>query len=468
MPGSKSESESPQAPKVSPKAAPRAAAMYMRHAEYRRVPLLSELVTAKSPRAARPSQPQMIRRSDWPRQSAVLHQGVGNPAHQTLVDCWAVEVAATCHWPVTAARAPYKHGQARPSTAKHAARKYCYSCHLPLPAFGGAVPASLKGIQYLVSQRPDLEMGPAHNGWLEPSQQVVGAVRRIATGCQYKVSATRLAVPSRALWPSSPSSDAHLAYLDLFVTLSSFGLTPRLQRSHALPGRCRHLSAYALVDLPPFARLLFIAPRRLAFDSSLVPSRLPSSASSTVLPQAADSALCRRASVCLALPRAGLDSLSPSPSNVVVNQHPGGTIVLGREIQPLRRNGRQPVGLLLLQLSVTLNTIRLAQGQGQGHSAGQPPSKPPQYAFSLLYRLVLHIMTGSALSKQECTVINIGAPDGPPRLISYLSSGQGFMWNPEIFLPSYVDCDYVPLENRRDPVHEIHLTDEEMKKMLPE
>ncbi|KAL7797329.1 hypothetical protein V8C37DRAFT_307394 [Trichoderma ceciliae] len=77
-------------------------------------------------------------------------------------------------------------------------------------------------------------------------------------------------------------------------------------------------------------------------------------------------------------------------------------------------------------------------------------------------------LISSALSKQECTVINIGAPDGPPRLISYLSSGQGFMWNPEIFLPSYVDCDYVPLENRRDPVHEIHLTDEEMKKMLPE
>lgn len=38
----------------------------------------------------------------------------------------------------------------------------------------------------------------------------------------------------------------------------------------------------------------------------------------------------------------------------------------------------------------------------------------------------------------------------------------------EIFLPSYVDCYYVPLENRRDPVHEIHLTDEEMKKMFPE
>ncbi|KAJ9148514.1 hypothetical protein NKR23_g4844 [Pleurostoma richardsiae] len=76
-------------------------------------------------------------------------------------------------------------------------------------------------------------------------------------------------------------------------------------------------------------------------------------------------------------------------------------------------------------------------------------------------------LLSTAISKQECTVINIGEPDGPPRLISYLSSSQGFAWNPEIFLPSYVDCDYTPLENRREPVHEILLSDEEIKNMLP-
>lgn len=54
---------------------------------------------------------------------------------------------------------------------------------------------------------------------------------------------------------------------------------------------------------------------------------------------------------------------------------------------------------------------------------------------------------GSAISKQESTVINIGEPDGTPRLVSlqvrnkkcpanldfqitYLSSSQGFAWNP--------------------------------------
>ncbi|KAI2603547.1 uncharacterized protein GGS25DRAFT_98226 [Hypoxylon fragiforme] len=76
-------------------------------------------------------------------------------------------------------------------------------------------------------------------------------------------------------------------------------------------------------------------------------------------------------------------------------------------------------------------------------------------------------LLSSAFSKDECTVINIGEPDGVPRLISYLASSQGFAWNPELFVPSYVDCDYVPLENRREPVHEIRLSDEEIKQMLP-
>ncbi|EXA29028.1 hypothetical protein FOVG_19404 [Fusarium oxysporum f. sp. pisi HDV247] len=81
---------------------------------------------------------------------------------------------------------------------------------------------------------------------------------------------------------------------------------------------------------------------------------------------------------------------------------------------------------------------------------------------------IADFVPGSFLSKQECTVINIGEPNSPPRLICYVSSSQGFAWNPEIFLPSRIDCDYVPLENRRDPVDEIFLTDEESKNMLPQ
>jgi hypothetical protein len=77
-------------------------------------------------------------------------------------------------------------------------------------------------------------------------------------------------------------------------------------------------------------------------------------------------------------------------------------------------------------------------------------------------------LLSTAIAKQECNVINIGDPDGPVRLISYLSSSQGFAWNPEIFLPSYVDYEYTPLENRREPVHEITLSDEEIKNMFPQ
>ncbi|KAK4166582.1 hypothetical protein QBC43DRAFT_13694 [Cladorrhinum sp. PSN259] len=78
-------------------------------------------------------------------------------------------------------------------------------------------------------------------------------------------------------------------------------------------------------------------------------------------------------------------------------------------------------------------------------------------------------LLSSALSEQEATTINIGdSEDGPIRLVTYLSSGQGFVWNPEIFIPSHCDYNYVPLEQRRDPIVEIHLSDEEIKKMLPQ
>ncbi len=119
--------------------------------------------------------------------------------------------------------------------------------------------------------------------------------------------------------------------------------------------------------------------------------------------------------------------------------------------------------------------------------------------------LFANTLTGSALSKEQSTVINIGDPDGPPRLVRFCSfcypvdsltvsrshtsplarastgipvrspSVPGFSRTPltddenaEIFLPSYLDCDYVPLENRREPVHEIRLSEEELRNMLPQ
>ncbi|KAH8819533.1 hypothetical protein F5884DRAFT_760815 [Xylogone sp. PMI_703] len=77
-------------------------------------------------------------------------------------------------------------------------------------------------------------------------------------------------------------------------------------------------------------------------------------------------------------------------------------------------------------------------------------------------------LLSSSLLKQEHTVINIGDPDGTPRLITCVRSSQGFDWNPEIFLPSYIECDFDSLERKRDPVHEIRLSDEEIEQMFPQ
>ncbi|ELR03803.1 hypothetical protein VC83_04743 [Pseudogymnoascus destructans] len=77
-------------------------------------------------------------------------------------------------------------------------------------------------------------------------------------------------------------------------------------------------------------------------------------------------------------------------------------------------------------------------------------------------------MLSSSFSQQEHTVINIGDPDGTPRLITCVRYSQGYEWNPEIFLPSYMECDFESIERKRDPVHEINLSDEEMKNMFPQ
>ncbi|KAJ9165110.1 hypothetical protein NKR19_g726 [Coniochaeta hoffmannii] len=104
-------------------------------------------------------------------------------------------------------------------------------------------------------------------------------------------------------------------------------------------------------------------------------------------------------------------------------------------------------------------------------SYSSSPSTPEPGSKAAQKRKVSHQRRESLLSpeftKEECTTINIG-DDGQPRLISYLSSSQGFLWNPEVFIPSYMDYEYTPLEHQREPVIEIVLSDEEIKKMLPQ
>lgn len=106
-------------------------------------------------------------------------------------------------------------------------------------------------------------------------------------------------------------------------------------------------------------------------------------------------------------------------------------------------------------------------------SPSSPEPSPKTPSRSAQKQKLLHArrpsLLSSAFSQQECTTIKIGDdPEGPMRLVTYLASGQGFVWNPEIFVPSFCDYEYVPLEQRRDPVHEIYLSDEEIKKMLPQ
>ncbi|KAK7911314.1 hypothetical protein PG985_013795 [Apiospora marii] len=119
-----------------------------------------------------------------------------------------------------------------------------------------------------------------------------------------------------------------------------------------------------------------------------------------------------------------------------------------------------------LPSSSSASSYASSSPQTPGSSKASSPSQSSDKSRIMHQRRPSLLST--AFCQDECTVINIGDPDGPPRLISYLSSSQGFAWNPEIFLPSYVDCEYTPLENRREPVHEIRLSDEEVRNMLPQ
>ncbi|KAG8623463.1 hypothetical protein KVT40_008439 [Elsinoe batatas] len=76
-------------------------------------------------------------------------------------------------------------------------------------------------------------------------------------------------------------------------------------------------------------------------------------------------------------------------------------------------------------------------------------------------------LLGTSLSHSEYTVVNVAGPDGPPRLVTCVKSSQGFDWNQDIFLPSYVDYDSSDLELKPDPVKDIILTDEEAEALLP-
>jgi hypothetical protein len=67
-------------------------------------------------------------------------------------------------------------------------------------------------------------------------------------------------------------------------------------------------------------------------------------------------------------------------------------------------------------------------------------------------------------------------PDTPPRLITYTKAAQGFCWNEELFLPSYLmsrggrrrrGWDGGMDDDKAVEVVEIHISDDEARAMMP-
>jgi hypothetical protein len=86
------------------------------------------------------------------------------------------------------------------------------------------------------------------------------------------------------------------------------------------------------------------------------------------------------------------------------------------------------------------------------------------------------------LSSSSYKSINLNShhddPDEPPRLITYTKHSQGFTWNDELFLPSYMLGRYGERGRKKQydgdlgdedhcPVAEIFVTDEEAEAMMP-
>ncbi|GAB7344467.1 hypothetical protein MBLNU457_2305t1 [Dothideomycetes sp. NU457] len=113
------------------------------------------------------------------------------------------------------------------------------------------------------------------------------------------------------------------------------------------------------------------------------------------------------------------------------------------------------------------NTNSPASSSSVSRIGSTMASPPPQGTVSR-YAERRPSLLGTSISKSEYTVINVAGPDGPPRLITCVKASQGFDWNQDIFLPSYMDYDSSDLERKPDPVQDIILTDEEAAALLPQ
>ncbi|KEF62057.1 uncharacterized protein A1O9_00029 [Exophiala aquamarina CBS 119918] len=109
-------------------------------------------------------------------------------------------------------------------------------------------------------------------------------------------------------------------------------------------------------------------------------------------------------------------------------------------------------------------------------------SSSPPSAMPALFNPSTSPLGPSMLASSSYKSINLNShhddPDEPPRLITYTKHSQGFTWNDELFLPSYLLGRYGERGRKKQydgdfgdddhcPVAEIFVTDEEAEAMMP-
>jgi hypothetical protein len=127
--------------------------------------------------------------------------------------------------------------------------------------------------------------------------------------------------------------------------------------------------------------------------------------------------------------------------------------------------------------STPLNTTNSSQCKDKQKADYHPPSSMPT-----LFNPSSSPLGPSMLASSSYKSINLnshhGDPDEPARLITYTKHSQGFTWNDELFLPSYMLGRYGERGRKKQydgdfgdedhcPVAEIFVTDEEAEAMMP-
>ncbi|KIW69735.1 hypothetical protein PV04_05593 [Phialophora macrospora] len=148
----------------------------------------------------------------------------------------------------------------------------------------------------------------------------------------------------------------------------------------------------------------------------------------------------------------------------------------------------RPQGRLQSVASPSTQPARFSTLSGPTNEAGRSQRKdkhkadlPPPSSMPLLFNSSSPLGP-SMLSSSSYKSINLNAhhddPDEPPRLITYTKHSQGFTWNDELFLPSYMLGRYGERGRKKQydgdfgdedhcPVAEIFVTDEEAQAMMP-